>query len=68
MKRIPETKGKQQTQTHYYMSSLPLRVKQVADAIRQEHAAENLAVMRRFALNMACLDPEKNTMIADYLF
>ncbi len=28
--------------------------------IRRDHAAENLVIMRRFALNLACLYPQKN--------
>ncbi len=41
VERIREIKGKRQTQTHYYISSLPLQVKQIAEAIRCYWQVEN---------------------------
>lgn len=78
---------KQENEVQYYISSLPIDVKFIANAIRshwegenkahwvldiiykedasrirRENAAENLAVIRRLALNLARLNPIKNSM------
>ncbi len=78
---------KQENEVQYYISSLPIDVKFIANAIRshwevenkahwvldviykedasrirRENAAENLAVIRRLALNLARLNPMKNSM------
>lgn len=85
--RTREINEKTNTEVQYYISSLPLEPKQIADAIREhwavenkahwvldvtykeddsrirrDNAAENLALLRRFALNLARLHPQKNSM------
>ena len=77
----------EENEVQYYISSLPIDVKFIANAIRshwevenkahwvldviykedasrirRENAAENLAVIRRLALNLARLNPMKNSM------
>lgn len=85
--RKRELKDKTETEVIYYISSLPMDLKLVADSIRghwevenkahyvldvtyreddsrirRENAAENIAVARRFALNLARLHPKKDSM------
>jgi len=87
VRRERDLKNKIETQTEYYISSLPVNLTQIANSIRghwevenkghwvldvvykedesrirREHAAENLAVARRFALNLARLHSQKNSM------
>lgn len=85
--RQRELKDKLEEEIVYYISSLPIDLRLIADTIRghweveskahyvldvtykeddsrirRENAAENIAVARRFALNLARLHPEKNSM------
>lgn len=87
VERVRELKGKIEEETQYYISSLPVNIMFIADAvrghwevenkahwvldvtykeddsrIRRENAAENIAVARRFALNLARLHPKKDSM------
>lgn len=80
-------KGQSSTEVEYYISSLDLNAKELANAvrshwevenkahwvldvtyreddsrIRRENASENMALIRRFALNLARLNPQKNSM------
>ncbi len=85
--RKREIKESISREIQYYISSLPLEPKQIANAIRghwavenkahwvldvtykedesrirRDNAAENLALLRRFAFNLARLNPQKNSM------